>query len=58
MPLQSQDDVVQLCQDMARYDVGSRLLDYAPRGAATEDLAAAQQWLDALGVPSAPDKIL
>lgn len=58
MPLDAHEDVVQLCQEMARYDVGSRLLDYAPRGAAHDDLAAAVQWLATLRVPSSPERIL
>ena len=58
MPVDPSDDVVQLCQDMARYEVGARLFDYAPRGAVNDDIASAALWLEGLGVPTRPDGIL
>lgn len=58
MPLDPSEEVVQLCQDMARYDVGQRLFEYAPRGAVSDDIAPAMQWLESLGVPAEPDGIL
>lgn len=58
MPVDPSDEVVQLCQDMARYDVGRRLFEYAPRGAVSDDIAPAMQWLEGLGVPAKPDGIL
>lgn len=58
MPLDPSEEVVRLCQDMARYDVGVRLFDYAPRGAVSDDIAPAALWLEGLGVPARPDGIL
>ncbi|RYE30324.1 MAG: PLP-dependent aminotransferase family protein, partial [Hyphomicrobiales bacterium] len=58
MPLDPSEEVVQLCQDMARYDVGQRLFEYAPRGAVSDDIAPAMQWLESLGVPAQPEGIL
>src|SRR5262245_22928043 len=39
MPLDPSEDVVQLCQDMARYDVGQRLYEYVARGAVNDDIS-------------------
>ena len=58
MPVDPSEEVVRLCQDMARYDVGRRLFDYAPRGAVSDDIAPAALWLERLGVPAHPDGIL
>jgi DNA-binding transcriptional MocR family regulator len=58
MPVDSSDDVVQLCNDMARVETGRRLFEYAPRGAAADDLVAATLWLDQLGVRANPDHLL
>lgn len=58
MPLDPSEDVVQLCRDMARYDVGQRLFEYAPRGAVSEDIHPAALWLDGLGVTAHQDGIL
>src|ERR1700754_846206 len=58
VPVDQRSDVMRLCNDMARYDTGQRLLDYAPSGASADDLAAAASWLASLGVTALPDKIL
>ncbi|GAU84766.1 transcriptional regulator of GntR family domain [Bosea sp. BIWAKO-01] len=58
MPLDPSEDVVQLCQDMARYDVGERLFEYVARGAANDDISPAALWLEGLGVPTRLDGIL
>jgi DNA-binding transcriptional MocR family regulator len=58
MPLDPSEEVVRLCQDMAHYEVGRRLFDYAPRGAVSDDISPAALWLEGLGVPARPDGIL
>ena len=58
MPVDPTEDVVQLCQDMARYDVGQRLFEYAARGAVNDDISPAALWLERLGVPARPEGIL
>jgi DNA-binding transcriptional MocR family regulator len=58
MPLDPSEDVVQLCQDMARYDVGQRLFEYAARGAVSDDIHPAALWLEGLGVTARLDGIL
>jgi len=58
IPMDLRFDVTRLCNDMARYDTGQRLLDYAPSGASADDLAAAASWLASLGVTALPDNIL
>lgn len=58
MPVDPTEDIVQLCQDMARYDVGQRLFEYAARGAVSDDISPAAQWLERLGVPACPEGIL
>lgn len=58
MPLDPAEEAVQLCQDMARYDVGQRLFEYVARGAASDDLSPAALWLEGLGVPARRDGIL
>jgi DNA-binding transcriptional MocR family regulator len=58
MPLDPSEDIVQLCQDMARYDVGQRLFEYAARGAVSDDIHPAALWLEGLGVPARQDGIL
>ena len=58
MPVDLRSDVMRLCNDMARYDTGQRLLEYAPSGASGDDLTAAVFWLALLGVTARPENVL
>jgi DNA-binding transcriptional MocR family regulator len=58
IPLDMSSEVTRLCNDMARYDIGQRLLDYAPSGASADDLTAAVSWLASLGVTARPENVL
>ncbi|MDE1993985.1 MAG: PLP-dependent aminotransferase family protein [Rhizobiaceae bacterium] len=58
IPLDLRTDVLRLCSDMARYDTGQRLLEYAPSGASADDVEAAVSWLRSLGVTALPENVL